>query len=268
MATVEQYVISYEDRDEVHTSRWKLMGLNTKAAGNTYGGWLFLVATKSGDDATFSLYKDPACASAYKVAEGTADVSGVDDAPVKVTLAEANSSGLAGSVYVEDYDSDPSDIIPILVTLCVDTDLIEEWYDIDSLPSEVYDETYGMASHCVAASRKALLLVSQMYAEELGGYGGREHMHYLDATRASPDWRRLIVPDQMKDAAACWALELAFGACHKLAADTMYSALRDRFEQRRKDAIAAWNLTFNVDPDSDQDADSMKSGNAVRLTRI
>jgi len=268
MSRFEQYLICYEDRDEFHTSRWLLEGVSTKDDGNTYRGWLFMKCTKSGDTVTVQLYKDPACGSSDLVASGSADVSGVDDDPVKVSLSEQNSSGLSGSFYFEGYDSDNSDPVPVLVSLCVDADLAEEWYDLDALPKEVYSSSYGMAAYCAAATRKVLLLVSQMYAEELGGYGGREHVHYRDATRSLPDWRRIIVPDQLKEAAVCWALELAFGSCHKLAEETMYSQLRDRFEQRRKDAIAAWNLTFNVDPDSDQDADRLKSITAVRLTRL
>jgi len=268
MSRFEQYVISYEDRDELHTSRWLLEGVNTKAAGNTCGGWLFMMAAKAGEKVTVELYKAPGCDAGDKVLTGTAEVSGLGDGPVKVTLAEANGSGLSGEFYLQGYSADPVAAVPLLVSLCVDADLAEEWYDLDALPADVYDGTKGMAKYAAAATRKVLLLVSQMYAEELGGYGAREHVHFTHAERAYPDWRRLVVPDQLKEAAVCWALELAFGSCHKLAQETMYSELRDRFEQRRKEAIAAWNLTFNTDPDADQDADSLKSANAVRVTRI
>ena len=268
MSRFEQYVISYEDRDDLHISRWLLEGVNTKPSGSTYRGWLFMQASKAGDTATVDLYKDPACASGDKVATGSADGSGVGSAPVKLTLSEANSSGLSGSLYFEGYSSDPSSAVAVLVSMCVDADLAEEWYDIDSLPADVYDSTNGMAAYCASATKKVLLLASQLYSEELGGYGGREHPHYGSATRDWPDWRRLAVPDQLKDAATCWALELAFGSCHKLAQDTMYSQLRDHYEQRRKDAVGSWNLTFNRDPDSDEDADSGSSSAAVRINRI
>lgn len=268
MSRFEQYVISYEGRGDLHTSRWLLEGVNTKSDGNTYRGWLFMTAAKSGDNVTVDLYKDPACGGSEKVLSGTADVSGVSDSPVKVALSEANGSGLSGFFYFEGYSGDPVAAVPVLVSLCVDTDLAEEWYDLDALPAEVYDSSEGLARYCAAATKKVLLLVSQMYAEELGGHGGKEHVHYKSADRAYPDWRRLAAPDQLKDAATCWALELAFGSCHKLAEQTMYSDLRDRFEQRRKEAVAAWNLTFNTDPDSDEDADAAKTSGAVRLTRI
>jgi len=267
MSRFEQYVISYEDRDQFHTSRWRLDGVSTAPNGNTAAGWLFLNCTRAGDTVTVDLYTDDALATEDKVATGSADVSGIDSGPVKVTLAEANARGLSGKFYFEAYREDNGDAVPVLVSLCVDDDLAEEWYDIDSLPAEVYDADEGLAACCAAATRKVLLLASQMYAEELGGCGGREHVHYKDVTRDGPDWRRLVVPDQLKDAAVCWALELAFGACHKAAEPTMYSALRDRFQARRKEAVAAWKLTFNTDPDSDQDADRGQSASAVRLWR-
>lgn len=265
----EQYVVPYEDRDLLHTSRWLLEGINTKAGGNIYRGWLFMTAVQADDVVTIELFKDPALGDDNKVANATPNIATIADAPIKVTLAEQGSSGLTGTFYLESYAADPPATgVPILVSLCTDIDLAEEWYDLDSLPGEVYDPTNGMAIHCAAASKRVLLLVSQMYAEELGGYGGREHVHYTDVTRTTPDWRRLIVPDQLKDAATCWALELAFGACHKMGEVTMYSELRDRFAQRRAAAISAWNLTFNLDPDVDQDADAMKSATARRIERI
>ena len=270
MSRLEQYIIPYEDRDELHTSRWLLEGVNTKSDGNTYRGWLFMKASDSAGTVTIELYKDPALGADDKVAEGTADISGVADAPAQATLAVANDSGLSGSFYFESYTSDPAaDCVPVLACLCTDADLAEEWYDLDALPPEVYSVTEGMAAYCGAASKRVLLLVSQMYAEELGGYGGREHVHYTDVTRTTPDWRRLITPDQLKDAATCWALELAFGACHKMGETmTMYSGQRDHYAERRKDAISAWNLTFNLDPDGDEDADAMKSASSRRVERI
>ena len=42
MSRFEQYIICYEDRDELHTSRWLLEGVSTKADGNTHRGWLFM----------------------------------------------------------------------------------------------------------------------------------------------------------------------------------------------------------------------------------
>ena len=77
-----------------------------------------------------------------------------------------------------------------------------------------------------------------------------------------------VTADQLKDAAVHWALQLALGACHELASDTMYSALRDYHDQKRKEAVAAWHLTFNIDPDDDQDADRTRSAAAGHVTRL
>lgn len=268
MGRFEQYIICYEDRDDLHTSRWLLEGVDTTADGNTHRGWLFLTASTTDETVTVDLYKDPDCGGSDKVATGSADISGIGESPVRVDLSEANSSGLSGRLVLEGYGVDPPAPVAVLVSLCVDADLAELWHDIDTLPADVYDPAGGMAAYCAAATRRVLLLASQMYAEELGGHGGPEHVHAAEAARAGPDWRRLVVPDQLTEAAACWALELAMGSCHNMAAETMYSQLRDHFAQRRKEAVAAWNLTFNINPDTDADADTSKSPGAVRLSRI
>jgi len=268
MGRFEHYLISYEDRDCLHTSRWLLEGVNTTADGNTYRGWLFVTASAAGGMVTVHLYKDPDCGAGEKVATGSADVSGIGDAPVQVALSAVNDSALTGRLYLESYAADPPSPVPVLVSLCTDADLAELWRDIATLPADVYDATCGMAAHCAAATRKVLLLASQMYTDPLGGAGGPEHPHAAGATRAAPDYRRLAVPDQLTEAAACWALELALGSCHNMAEETMYSQLRDHFARRRVEAVGAWNLTFNTNPDADADADAMKSPATVRLSRI
>jgi len=265
---VFDYVIGYEDRDDLHTSRWALAGVNTTSGGNTDRGWLWMAAVRSGSTVTVDLYKDAGCDSDDKVATGTADVTDIDGAPARCALAAANSSGLTGELYLEDYDGDPAAPVPVLAALCVDSDLAEEYHNLDDLPGDVYDSTNGMARHCAAATRNVLLLVSQTYAEELGGYGAPEHRHSAAASRAWPDFRRIANPDQLKSAAVHWALMLAFGSCHERAQDTMYSRLRDYHDAKRKEAIAAWHLAFNVDPDSDEDADRSKSSGMARVTRL
>jgi len=268
MARFEHYLICYEDRDCLHTSRWLLEGVSTAADGNTHRGWLFLLASEAGGTVTVDLYKDPDCGAEEKVATGSADICDIDSAPVAVDLSAANDSGLTGRLYLEGYSADPPAPVPVLVSLCTDADLAELWRDIASLPSDVYDADCGMAAHCAAATRKVLLLASQMYPAELGGAGGPEYPYAAGATRAAPDYRRLAVPDQLTEAAACWALELALGSCHNMAEETMYSQLRDHFARRRAEAVGAWNLSFNANPDEDADADTSKSPSAVRLSRI
>lgn len=262
------YCIAYEDRGEVHTSRWSLSGVNTTSSGNTDNGWLWMEATDSANTVTVELFKTAACASGDKVASGTADISDIADGAVQCEVTEQNSSGLSGSFYFESYTSDPTIAVPVLMALCIDADLAIEYINLDDLPSDVYDSTNGMADYCAAATQKVLLLASQQFAEELGGFGAPEHRYHTVATRDYPDYRRLAAPDQLKDAAVHWALMLAFGACHERAQDTMYSQLRDYHNGMREQAIGAWNLSFNTDPDSDEDADTAKSGGMTRIERI
>ena len=256
MSRFEQYVISYEDRDEMHTSRWALKGLRTPFGGNTDRGWLWMTAARAGDTVTVALYKHAACGAADKVASGTADVADLDAAPAPCALAADNSSGLSGELYLQDYASDPAAAVPVLV------------HNLSDLPGDVYDATAGMARYCAAATRNVLLLASQMYPEELGGYGAPEHRHRDAAARERPDYRRIANPDQLKSAAVHWALLLAFGSCHERAGETMYSRLRDYHDEKRKEAVAAWRLAFNLDPDDDHDADRAKSVGMTRITRL
>ena len=152
------------------------------------------------------------------------------------------------------------------MSLCADGDLADEFANLAELPA--YDESTGLARYCAVATRKVLLLASQMFAEELGGFGAPEHRCRTIASRDVPDFRRLANPDQLKDAAVHWALMLAFGACHERAEETMYSHWRDYHDAKRKEAVAAWNLAFNTDPDADEDADARKSSGMVRVTRL
>jgi len=72
-------------------SAWTLAGASDD---NTDAGVLYWNVTVSGEDVTVDLYKDSAKEAANKVATGT----GVRDDTI--TLAEANSSGLTGSVAI------------------------------------------------------------------------------------------------------------------------------------------------------------------------
>ena len=269
-ATNDQYVISYEDHGDFVSSRWRIEGINSKAAGNTYGGWLFLEASSDGTTITLNLYKDRDLESADKVLTGTVTEANVAVAGGgRADRSEANDSGLGGSVYLDEWTEDPDAASAVLVTLITDVDLAELWHEIDSLPADVYDTTSGMAKYCVAATKKVLLLASQLFADHLGGYGGKEHPHIVDVDRTAPDWRRIATPDQLKEAAACWALEMAFRSCVQTGDRTnLYGGLAEKFEELRKDAIAGWNLTFTADPDTSAEADSTASAGAIRMTRV
>ena len=265
-----EYPIVYEDRDAIHTGRWKLQGVNTREHdANTDRGWLWMETTDASNTVTVNLYKDIACAADDKVATGTADISGIDDAEVKCTLTEANSSGLSGEFYFLDYDDDTT-AIGILATLCVDRDLelLCRRGVLRDFPSDVYDPTYGMARWCAAATEKGLLMVSQLYQEELGGYGARETRHQSGAERDYPRYSVIAAPEQLRDAASHWALMLAHGACYGQSGDTADSVARDYHEEQKNAAVASWNLTFNTDPDADVDADTSAHVGAVPICRV
>ena len=257
------YPYAYESRDEAHTSRWLLNGVETTDEGNLTDGRVWMSAVDTDDTVAVTLYAEPACTNS--VASGTADISGIDDAPAKCTLSEANDSGLSGEFYFESYTSDPS-AVEVLVSLAMDCDLAIEYANLDQLP--VYDGTTGMADYLAAATRKVLLQVSQLYADELGGYSAPEHRYTTGASREVPDYRRISNPDQLADACIHWALMLAFGASHEREQGTMYSELRDRHDEKRKEAIQGWNLAINVDPGSDDDADTRGSAAAVSIVRL
>ncbi|MCE5280088.1 MAG: hypothetical protein ABFD92_09210 [Planctomycetaceae bacterium] len=261
------YCIAYEDRSCLRTSRWALSGVDTRSPGNTKDGWLWLNCVKTGQTVTAALYKDPAGAPQDKVAEGTVNVAGIDAAPALCTFSPANQSGLGGTMYLESYLADDA-AVPVLVSLCTDSDLADEYHHLADLPATVYSATAGMARYCAAATRKVLLLASQMYAAAMGGFGAPEHRYSASASRAVPDYRRLAAPDQLKEAAVHWALTLAFGSCHERASHTMFSKLRDYHDTCRREAVSAWNLTFNTNPDLDQNADALKAPGMVRVTRL
>lgn len=266
-----EFPIVYEDHDEIHTARWKLTGMNTREDGaNTDRGWLWMECASSNGTVTVNLYKDAAGDSGDKVATGTADISGIDDAEVKCTLSEANSSGVSGELYFIAYTEDPSALVPICVSLCVDADLELLCRDglLSDFPSDVYDPTYGMARWCAAATEKCLLTISQMFKERLGGFGAPEHRHQTGADRDSPRYSRLAEPAQLRDAASHWALMLAHAACYGQARSTVDSEARDYHERMKNEAVAAWNLTFNTTPDADTDADESKSAGMRPIVRL
>lgn len=259
--------IVYEDRAKVRTSRWKLDGVKTFAAGNTASGWLWMKTATVGNALTLGLYKTSAMALGDRVAynSAAADISGIESDPVKITLVQDNTSGMSGELYLEDWSEDVSGA-PVLVTLCVDSDLAIEHRSLTALPN--YDATYGMASFCAAATEKVLLMVSQMFADQVGGYGAPEHRNLPGAERWVPDYRRISEPKQLRAAAVHAALGLIFWACHEMADDTMYSTLGERHEKKYDEEVSRLNPAFNTDPDSDDDADGRDSASAVRIERV
>jgi len=260
-----EYGYCYEDRADIHTSRLKLLGMDTREPGNNERGWLWMSTVDTGGSLAVTFYKDQAGASS--VMTGTSDISGIADAPVQVVLAEANSSGLSGEIWVHTHDADVT-LNAVLVSLCVDEDLAICFADIDDLPDDVYSASEGLAFHCAAATRNTLLRASQLYSTQLGGHGGPEDRRLTGATRLVPDYRRLSVPDELKEVATFWALELALGSKHERHDETMYSELRDYYKECRNNAIDSWNLTFNLDPSDNDDADTTSNTTTSFPTRL
>lgn len=260
------YAFAYEDRDEIHTSRWVLDGVRTTATGNLKDGRLWMTASDSDHAVTVNVYKDPACASGDKVAGGTADISGIADAPAKCTLSAENSSGLTGEFYFEAYITDPAAPVEVLVSLAMDAEMSLEYASLSDLPT--CDATTGMAACLAAATKKTLLLVSQLFRDQMGGFGAPENRYRTLAGRDYPDYRTLANPDQLQDACVHWALMLALGRSHQRSHETMYSELRDYHDRKRREAIDSWNIALNTDPDNDADADEARHPSAVPITRL
>ena len=261
------YAFANEDRAAIRTSRWNLTGVSTLASGNLLDGRLWFTASDSADTVTVNVYKDPGLDAGDKVMSGTADISGIADAPAKCTLDEASSSGLSGWFYFEGYAADPAAAgVELVVTFAMDADLALYYGNIADLPG--YDATNGMAEYILAATEKCLLLASNQHAEQLGGYSAPESPYRTAASRSYPDYRRISNPDQLKEACVHWALSMVFGRSHERADNTMYSERRDYHDEQRREAVAAWNLTFNTDPDTDDDADTQASAAMVPLERL
>lgn len=258
--------IAYEERDYARTSRWKLDGIKTLAAGNTDGGWLWFSIAVAADLATVSVYKDSA--GANLVAQvASVDVSDVDTAAVKCTLAEKNSSGITGECYIEYYSADVT-LVPLLVSLCVDADLDVHYSRLDDLPTGIYSSTAGMAEYCAASTGHILRLVSQLYSGQLGGYGSLEHRNLGPADRLAPDYRKLADPKQLLDAAVHYALSLGFWAAHQMVDNTLYSEQGERHDTKYQDAVSSWNLAFMSDPDADHNAAETRSASSTTIERV
>lgn len=266
MARKWESVICYENRSAAfHTSRWRLLGVKTKEAGeNTDSGVLWLDMSLAGDTVTADLYKDAARGGADKVAGGSADIAGVDGTAgqaVEVPLVEANSSGLSGSFWIHQFQA--ADVCPVQAALCVDEDLDALWDGVESLGG--YDATSGCAEFIRLAGEDVLARVAVMFRAQLGGHGAAEAWFITEATRNLPDLRRIANPAQLRIACAHRALEIAIGRSHKTGGETMYSRLRDYHRAEYERAMAS--LVLAVRPGSGDAASSGAAG-LIRQSRV
>ena len=269
MARMFESIISYEYRPgHVWTSRWRLAGVKTlEGSENTDSGMLWLTTSKSGDDLTCKLYKDDGVASDNQVCTAEAvDVSGCDNTganAVQVTFAEANSSGLSGSMWIHGYTSDDYSA-PVLVALCTDEDMDGLWDDIENLPN--YSSTYGCAEFIRMAGDDIIGKLLARYQNELGGYGAQEGWFIIDADRAYPDLRRIANPAQLRMACAHRALAFALGSSHQRAEPTMYSSERDYHNAEFASAMQSLVLTTKAG-DGDDASDEGRAS-VLHLSRV
>lgn len=91
---------------DVVLSGWSFSG-PVKGTNTDPDGKLFLDVTESGGTYTISLYSAPQKTTASKVAEG----STASALPQVVSLAEQNASGLSGSVTLESFSKNDTDIV-------------------------------------------------------------------------------------------------------------------------------------------------------------
>ena len=175
-----------------------------------------------------------------------------------------NSSGLSGSFWIHQYNSDPADAIPVQVALCSDEDLDGLWDGIEALPG--YDATVGCAEFIRMATEDVLGKVSAIYKDVLEGHGSPEAWYIVDASRQYPDLRRIANPGQLRVACAHHALEIAVGRSHQMATNTMYSSQRDYHAQEYERAMAALTLTFKSG--SGDDAQESASAQVIRQERV
>ena len=266
MARKWESIICYEDREAAFaTSRWRLLGVRTKSGSeNTDSGAAWLQMSRAGDTVTADLYKDNGLDSGDKVATGSGDASGVDGTAanaLEIALAEANSSGLSGSLWLHDWVADG--VCPVQIALCTDEDLDALWDGIEDLPG--YDATVGMADYVRVAGEDVLGQVATMFRRSLGGHGSPEAWFIDDATRVWPDLRRLANPGQLRSACAYHALEIALGRSHQRGSETMYSSLRDYFQQQYDRAMGSLSLAFKTGGGAD--AHDATTANVARMER-
>jgi hypothetical protein len=266
MARKWESVICYESRGQAMcSSRWRLAGVRTKeGAENTDAGVLWLQTTRNANVVTADLYKSADRATGDKVATGTANVAGLDGtaaSAVELTLAQANTSGLSGSFFLHAYYA--ADVCPVQVALCVDEDLDALWDGIESLAG--YDATAGCAEFIRLAGEDVLAQVAATFRDRLGGYAASAAWFIEDQARCLPDLRRIANPAQLRLAAAHRALEIAIGRGHNMAAETMYSRLRDYHRAEYDRAMACLVLAFRA---GDGGAAGSGPSAAVRQFRV
>ena len=122
-----------------------------------------------------------------------------------------------------------------------------------------------MAEYIRLAGEDVLARVTAMFRRHVGGAGAPEAWFIADAGRARPDLRRIANPGQLRMACAYHALEIALGRSHQRGGETMYSSLRDYFQQQYDRAMGSLSLAFKTGGSAD--AHDGPTANVVRMDR-
>lgn len=260
-------IIAYEDRALIRTSRWELDGIVTKDSGNTDRGWLWFSTVQTGDNIVMTLYKDRA--GTNDVAESdSVDVSDADTTPVMLTFSQANTSGISGIVWIEDFTEDVT-LEPAIVSLCMDQDIEDIYARSDEAHmADVFNSTTGFARFCSVATSHVVRLITSLYMQEIGGFGAVEAFNLTSPDRLNPDWRGVVAPLQLLDAAkyyACWYIFMA--ADESDGSDSMLAFKATTCKELFDEAVSKISLTINTNPDEDEDADLTRSASVTRPTR-
>lgn len=126
MGLPTRYPVIEKGDSEDQFEAWRLVGFSSL---NTEDGKLYPSSEASGDDVTITLYSD--FDRSVSVATGTGSVPG------RITISEANDSGISGSVYANTNAAQAQ--VELVVQLCTELDLRNAEENLDGLLLE--DET-------------------------------------------------------------------------------------------------------------------------------
>jgi|GEM_PF-4306859 len=202
-----------------------LTGFN---AANTDCGRLFAATEIADSNITLTLYRHPSCASADAVASGTASITANS-----ITLTQANSSGLSGSVELLAV-ADVSGVLSVSFALRADLD--ERVSDLDALLDES-SEFAGLPDFegpLLRAKREIDRVISARLRRK--GYS-RDQARTALAT---------ILPSEgLRRAATCFALAAIFERLSNDPGDAMQQRAY-HFQSLYRDALASAEIELQA----------------------
>lgn len=252
-------IIAYEDRAKVFTHDWRFAGISAIAAGNTDSGMLFFTLSLSGTTYTCNVYATEA--KSATVASGTvvSATAPSETTPLTITLAEANSSGLTGSMKIANYISDETAGY-IFALFSVDADCGNYYGGYTKLNG--FDATAGLAAIHNIAAFEIIDRLTARYEEDFGG--SAKSPWWQAGDKKYPDLRIISNPVQLRKASAYYVLHIACGAA-AASDDSALQEKADRFGDMWLDAMNQIRVAFDVDVDGS--ADKRAAIGAVRWQR-